>query len=283
MKELLRIYNVLALFDRKEACTQDEIRKAISLDEADLVSYETWNRLRKKMELDYGFVVTYDKESNTSSIFFDTKIDKDKLMGLIHHFKTMGLLQGYVDQDKEMIERVEFELGKGTGSEDHFNALQHAMLQNNTVFIIHQGYTKSIPKEYEVNPLYFKQYQNRWYLVVELSDKGEFRAFGMDRIHQVKPKGTVFKNRIKEAKLAFSQVVGLDLKGNGLQDVIIAFDPSQKAYVESLKLHPSQTVIADTPERYIIKIRVSPNYELQQQIQKFGSLAEVLEGDWVCF
>ncbi|WHT39535.1 hypothetical protein QNH98_02205 [Myroides sp. mNGS23_01] len=41
MKELLRIYNVLTLFDRKEACTQDEIRKAISLDEADLVSYET--------------------------------------------------------------------------------------------------------------------------------------------------------------------------------------------------------------------------------------------------
>lgn len=283
MKELLRIYNVLALFDRKEACTQDEIRKAISLDEADLVSYETWNRLRKKMELDYGFVVTYDKESNTSSISFDTKIDKDKLMGLIHHFKTMGLLQGYVDQDKEMIERVEFEVGKGTGSEDHFNALQHAMLQNNTVFITHQGYTKSIPKEYEVNPLYFKQYQNRWYLVVELSDKGEFRAFGMDRLHQVKPKGTVFKSRIKEAKLAFSQVVGLDLKGNGLQDVVIAFDPSQKAYVESLKLHHSQTVVLDTTERYIIKIRVSPNYELQQQIQKFGALAEVLEGDWVCF
>ncbi|MBB1137959.1 YafY family protein [Myroides sp. WP-1] len=283
MKELLRIYHVLALFERKEACTQDEIRKAISLDEADLVSYETWNRLRKKMELEYGFVVTYDKESNTSRISFDAKVDKDKLMGLIHHFKTMGLLQGYIDHDKEMIERVEFEQGMSSGSEAHFNTLQHAMMQNHSILISHQGYTKSEPVDYEVNPLYFKQYQNRWYLIAEIASKGTFRAFGIDRIQSVKPKGKVFKNRIKEAKKQFSQVVGLDLKGNGLQDVIIAFDPSQKPYVESIKLHQSQTVISDTPEKYIIKIRVSPNYELQQQIQKFGRLAEVLEGDWICF
>ncbi len=165
MKELLRIYNVLNLFESKEECSQEEIRKAISLDEPNLVSYETWNRLRKKMQADYGFIVTYNKEYDTSSICFDKKIDKDKLMGLIDHFKTMELLQSYLSQDKTMIECLEFEQKAVIASETYFNVLQNAMLQNKAVLLTYKGYAESKPKEIHVNPLYFKQYCSRWYLI----------------------------------------------------------------------------------------------------------------------
>ncbi len=104
----------------------------------------------------------------------------------------------------------------------------------------------------------------------------------MDRIYLVEPLGVLFNNRIKEAKEQFSQIVGLNLKGNGLQDIIIAFDPSQKPYLESFKIHHTQVVVSDTVKEYIVKIRVNPNYELQQKIQKYGNLAQVLQGDWIC-
>ncbi|MDR2223898.1 MAG: WYL domain-containing protein [Flavobacteriaceae bacterium] len=282
MKELLRIYIVLDLFERRERWTKDEILQAISREETTEVSYETWNRLRKKMGNDYGFNVKYQKGLECYIMEYGDKVDRYKLMNMINHFKTMTLMQEYIEEDKEMVDHLEFEQGMSPGKEVIIDALHNAILKNETVFIMHQGYYSEVPKEVVVNPLYFKQYQNRWYLIVEVSDTKEFKSFGMDRIKEVKYKGATFKSRIKEAKKRFSEVVGVDLQGNGLQDIVIAFAPSQKPYLETLKLHHSQTVVEDTEEKYIIKIRVNPNYELQQQIQKFGSFAEVVEGDWVC-
>ncbi|MDM1404701.1 WYL domain-containing protein [Myroides marinus] len=283
MKELLRVYNVLTLFDKREYCTKDEILKAASKDEEAVISYETWNRLRKKLELDYGFSVIYHKSMDLYSISFGDKVDRAKLISVINHFKAINLLQTYIEEDKEMLDRLEFDEGMSTGTEDHINRLQSAMTKSESVILTHQGYLKEEPYQVGVNPLYFKQYQNRWYLIAEVMDKKEFRSFGMDRIKEVEYEGTKFKNRIKEAKKRFNEIIGVDLNGNGLQDIVIAFDPSQKPYLESLKLHHSQVVVSDTKEKYTIKIRVNPNYELQQQIQKYGHLAEVIEGDWICW
>lgn len=283
MKELVRVYNVLALFEGKEYCTKEEILNAVSKEEEAVISYETWNRLRKKLELDYGFSVIYHKAMDTYSISFGDKIDKVKLVSVINHFKAINLLQTYVEDDKEMLDRLEFEEGMSTGTEAHINRLQSAMTRYESVILMHQGYGKSEPYQLRVNPLYFKQYQNRWYLIGEEVASKVFKSFGMDRIKEVEYAGTTFKSRIKEAKKSFSEVVGVNLSGNGLQDVVIAFDPTQKPYLESLRLHHSQVVVEDSEKHYTIKIRVNPNYELQQQIQKFGPLAEVVEGDWICY
>lgn len=283
MKELLRIYHVIELFEKKEFCTKQEILEAASRTEQQVISYETWNRLRKKMERDYDFVVTYDKKSDMSSVNFGHKIDKDKLMSMLHHFKTMRMMEGYVEQDALMIEHLEFETGLNTGAQQQFETLHHAILKKVTVTITHQGYRNATPYAHRVNPLYFKQYQNRWYLIGELADKKQFRAFGMDRIMAVVYDGVSFNSRIVEAKQRFSEVVGLNLSSAQLQEVVIAFDPDQKPYLESLKLHHTQEVVEDSANTYTIKITVKPNYELQQQIQKFGDLAQVLQGDWICY
>lgn len=282
MKDLIRIYNIIELFKRKPECSLEDILKAASKTDINIISKETWYRLHKKMDHNYGFRAIYHKGTNSYTFEEENKIDKHQLMCLIKHFKTMEVYQYSLDDNVDMIERIELDEGMNSGDEEHIERLQMAMLNIESAVVIHQGYYKEDTKELEVYPLYFKQYQNRWYLIVELAEKKVFRALGMDRIKEVRYKGTKFVSRIKEAKARFSEVVGVDLQGNGLQDIVIAFAPSQKPYLETLKLHHSQTVVEDTEEKYIIKIRVNPNYELQQQIQKFGSFAEVVEGDWVC-
>ncbi len=289
MKELKRIYNILELFENCETCSKEDLLKASSEGEKDrdgnpkIISYETWNRLRKKMIEIYGFEVVYHKGSDSYSLEYMDQLDRDKLMKLIHHFKAMQVLQYSLEENKEMVELLEFEPCMSTGEETHLTILQRGMIENQQVKLTHQGYRSDEMREIIVNPLYFKQYQNRWYLIGELPYNGEFRSFGMDRIKSVKYTGKNFINRIKEAKARFDEIVGVDLAGNGLQDVVIAFDPTQKPYLETLKLHHCQVVVKDTEDKYIIKIRVNPNYELQQQIQKYGCLAEVIEGDWVCW
>lgn len=285
MKDLLRIYNVLTLFEHRKNCTKEEILEAVGKAEDKPVSYETWNRLRKKMDIDYGFEVIYNKGEDLSSLKIHDKVDYEKLMEMIYHFRTADLLQSYVKGDKRMVDHLDFEEGLAVRNESHLNRLQDAMLKTESVVITHKGYKKDKPSEITVNPLYFKQYQNRWYLIAEVVKSKEFRSFGMDRIQEVFLTEKKFKSRLNEAKKAYSQVVGVNLgdKNAKLQDIVILFEPDQKPYLESLKLHSSQTVLEDTEHRYKIKITVKPNYELQQQIQKYGGLAEVVEGEWECY
>ncbi|MCO7724113.1 helix-turn-helix transcriptional regulator [Myroides odoratimimus] len=285
MKDLVRIYNVLDLFEHKKHCKKEDILEAVGKAEEKTISYETWNRLRKKMDIDYGFEVIYDKGDDSYSLKIHDKVDYEKLMEMIYHFRTADLLQSYVKGDKRMVDHLDFEEGLAVRNESHLDRLREAMLKKESVMIKHQGYRKNKPSETIVNPLYFKQYQNRWYLIAEVEETKEFRSFGMDRIQEVHCLEKKFKTRITEAKKAYSQIVGVNLgdKSQKLQDIVILFEPDQKPYLESLKLHHSQTVLEDTEHRYKIKITVKPNYELQQQIQKFGDLAEVVEGEWLCY
>lgn len=283
MKELIRVYNILTLFEKKRYFSKDEILKAVSQGEENIISYETWNRLRKKLERDYDFIVSYNKKDDLYSMSFGDRVNKERLLEIIDHFKMMNLLTSYIEGNKGMVEHIEFDNRMNMGGEENLNTLQNAMLNLISVRITHKGYWSTNFYTYEINPLYFKQYQNRWYLIAELKEKGEFRAFGMDRISNVTYTKKLFKSRIIEAKQRFSKIVGVDLNGNGLQDIIIVFDPSQKRYLESLALHHSQTVIEDNERQYVIRLHVDPNYELQQQIQKFGGLATVVEGDWICW
>ncbi|MGL5274966.1 hypothetical protein [Myroides sp.] len=53
------------------------------------------------------------------SISFGDKVDRAKLISVINHFKAINLLQTYIEEDKEMLDRLEFDEGMSTGTEDH--------------------------------------------------------------------------------------------------------------------------------------------------------------------
>ncbi|TXD81870.1 WYL domain-containing protein [Subsaximicrobium wynnwilliamsii] len=137
------------------------------------------------------------------------------------------------------------------------------------------------PKTHTIKPQLLKEYQNRWYVVGE-TENG-FRVFGLDRLSDLQVlDNKPFRNKTEEANEKLSHTVGLNFSDYEPRHIVLRFDVSQKPYLESLKLHRSQEELTNGSNGfYTVKLFVSYNFELKQQLLKYGSLVQVLEPDFV--
>lgn len=62
-----------------------------------------------------------------------------------------------------------------------------------------------------------------------------------------------------------------------VEKVVLRFHPSQKSYIQSVPIHRQQQQLADNETEFTIQLLVKPNFELKQQVLKYGSLVEVLQ------
>lgn len=283
MKDLIRVQKVLEAFKVKRELTVDYICSHLG-DERGPISYETWNRLRKKLIEELNIPIVYNR---LSKVYFLNEVEENgerldvlSLNKFIENYEVISLLMKKAGEDIDAIKYIEFEQQTCLYNINFFNTLLTALQRRLEVKLTHQSYRSIKAKESLVRPLYFKQYQNRWYLIAEVGE--EFLSFGLDRIKQVELTQKKFKPRLDEAKALFSEIVGLNHSDSDRQRIVIEFAISQKPYVLSLPLHHTQSVIKEGKSTFQIEIWVRPNYELQQQIQKYGNFAKVVEGDWVC-
>jgi predicted DNA-binding transcriptional regulator YafY len=137
------------------------------------------------------------------------------------------------------------------------------------------------PKTHTIKPQLLKEYLNRWYVVGE-TEHG-FRVFGLDRLSDLQVlDNKPFRNKTEEANEKLSHTVGLNFSDYEPRHIVLRFDASQKPYLESLKLHRSQEELTNGSNGfYTVKLFVSYNFELKQQLLKYGSLVQVLEPDFV--
>ncbi|WP_179338941.1 helix-turn-helix transcriptional regulator [Winogradskyella ludwigii] len=141
---------------------------------------------------------------------------------------------------------------------------------------------REISKSHMIKPHLLKEYENRWYIVGETS--AGFRVFGLDRIENLKVlTNKSFKNKTKEASEKLYSTVGLNFSDYEPRTIVLRFHNSQKPYLESLKLHHSQKEDLENvlDGFYTINLFVSYNFELRQQILKYGSFVEVLQPKFV--
>lgn len=75
-------------------------------------------------------------------------------------------------------------------------------------------------------------------------------------------------------------MVGLNHSANPKENIRLSFCPSQTGYLKSLPIHHSQQIIQADENQLIIEINVQPNFELNQQILKYGPLAKVISPAW---
>ena len=76
-------------------------------------------------------------------------------------------------------------------------------------------------------------------------------------------------------------VIGLTYSNDKPEEVILSFTPLQGKYIQALPLHRSQQIIKETKEGVVIKLKVIPNFELQQKILMFGDSIKVLQPEWL--
>jgi predicted DNA-binding transcriptional regulator YafY len=132
---------------------------------------------------------------------------------------------------------------------------------------------------YIIHPYYVKQYNNRWFLLGRVDGREDITNLALDRIvsMSVAPDVAFVPNDSIDFEHYFDDVVGVTVRPSTPEDIFLQVSEDRFMYVVSKPLHQTQKIIDENNR--IIRIKVIPNRELDQQILSYGADMEVLTPD----
>ena len=279
LTQLRRISMLLGYLKSKSFAKKDHILAFFDANDKGFTE-RTFFRLKKTLDEDFGIKIEFDYSQE--SYFFDeaNSFNVNSFLSLLEMVTTAEIFSTSFKEKNNALSFVSFENTGAIESVANFKIILNAIQMKLPISFTHSSFYHLKDENYTVKPYFLKQYQNRWYVVGE-TDKG-YRTFGIDRIQDINLGSKKFKPKTEEAIEKFSHVVGLNFVDHPIERIKLRFHISQKPYLQSLPLHHSQKEIASTKkETFDIELLIHPNFELNQQILKYGSLVTVLEPKWL--
>lgn len=281
-KDIRRYLVILELLQNEEdLVTSEQIEAGLNK--------EGLNFSSSSLNRDYQFLVGLGfKIHNVKTKGYTLEIENTEefsfLTNLFKRIALSNLLNKSITLEKEMHKYLSLDETSLVKNFKYFDTILEAIKNRKEINFQHHSFyhtDRIAPKAHTIKPHLLKEYQNRWYVAGETDDG--FRVFGLDRITDLQVlDNKPFQNKTEEANQQLSHTVGLNFSDHEPTKMILRFHISQKPYLESLKLHRSQEIVADGLDGfYTIKLFVSYNFELKQQLLKYGSLVEVVEPDFV--
>lgn len=236
----------------------------------------------QQIRFEFGIELAYNRGSNGYYIDYENSLNVDSFIRFLEIVNTAEILSESLAESKHSLEYISFESsGELTGIKN-LKSLLKAIKSKHEVKFSHLNFTTGLTNDYSLRPYLLKEYQNRWYVVGEINNCNEIRTFGIERIKKLQVTTNTFKPKIElNIHEKFSHVIGLVYSENTLQEVILSFTPKQGNYIKTLPLHSSQKILVDNEKECRVSLCVIPNYELKQQILKYGDTIKVLEPDWL--
>jgi predicted DNA-binding transcriptional regulator YafY len=190
-------------------------------------------------------------------------------------------------------------LGHPIISFEAFNAFKGAhhlaplisAIRNSKVIKFHYRnyYQANADSDRVVQALFLKEYLNRWYLMSWDLEKNQARLFGIDRIVNLEITDQKFDPQVhyEDCWQRFDSVIGLRYSDGDqsleAMELLIRVQDIHVPFMESLPLHPSQEKLVDPKDRAHqtrFRLRVAPNFELEQRLLSMSHLIEVEEPKW---
>lgn len=226
----------------------------------------------------YNIPIEYCKKNR--GYFVDAENESyhetERFLQLMQEMITAQSVSDLFTENSKYLTYLEFENEPSLLYLNIFEELLEAIQKKVRIKFQHFSYQKNMIGAYQVKPLFLKQYQNRWYLMALHDNK--YKAFAVERIKELEITNTKFTESIDKIKPLFLQIIGLTYsQEQQIEEVVLKFHPSQKGYIQSVPIHKLQQQIADTDQEYTIGFYVRPNFELKQQILKYGALVQVVK------
>lgn len=279
LTQLRRISLLLAYLKRNPYKTKQDILDYFD-DNDKGFNERTLYRLNETLARDFGIEIVFNYTNG--GYFFDEEnsSNPESFLSLLEILTTAELFSMNFKEKNNALSFVEFENKAAIEHIPNFKIVLDAIQEQLPVTFKHNSFYHLKQEEYTLKPYFLKQYQNRWYVIGETEK--DYRTFGIDRIENITIGTKKFKAKTEEAKDKFSQVIGLNYVDHKLEKIQLSFHISQKPYVVSLPLHHSQKEInAENENFFAIELRIHPNFELRQQVLKYGSLVKVIEPKWL--
>jgi len=175
---------------------------------------------------------------------------------------------------------ISFESNHYLKGKELIGELFDAVLNNIVLDVSYQDFKSPEPYPVLFHPYYLKQYNGRWFVFGYDEHTDQIRNLALDRIQEfVKTTKAYRKTDIiweNEEEGYFDDIIGVSKPYEGeIQNIELLFDIDRAPYVETKPIHPSQSS-SRVEKGLIVKLKVIPNFELEQQILSFGESVKVI-------
>jgi predicted DNA-binding transcriptional regulator YafY len=151
-----------------------------------------------------------------------------------------------------------------------------ATLHQRQVRIAYFSFNSRRTKTYTLDPYRLVYYHGGLYLYARAHEYAEVRTFAIERIQKIEVMESEFEvpsdfNVSEYARGAFG------IAGGSPETVVVAFDPSMAGYIRERVWHESQSLEDEPDGSVVLRMHVSPGWELRSWIKGFLPHVRVLQ------
>ena len=152
-----------------------------------------------------------------------------------------------------------------------------ALRDKHAIQMTYQGFDKTHPSTFVIEPYCLKMFKQRWYLLAYSPDMDRKLVYALDRMHEVE----ITKQKYElpndfDAEFYFRNTYGVSFAEEQPEEVKISISAGQANYLRTLPLHPSQKEEERNEEYSVFSYYVVPTFEFCQELYQYGSDVEVL-------
>lgn len=177
---------------------------------------------------------------------------------------------------KENEKVISFERNEYYEGENYITQLFNAIINKQVLRIKYTPFGKD-QQDLIFHPYYLKQYNNRWN-VLGLNEENNIPTWNLalDRIDSLEETNLSYiPNEINWTE-HFSEIYGISKPFDKEEETVeLLFSKIQAPFIKSKPIHESQ-INKDVENGLLVKLKLIPNYELEQLILSFGESVEVL-------
>lgn len=271
------------LIYRNDGITRDEInrcwsRSRLNDSKEDEIPERTFHRHKDAIKELFKVEILCDRHGeNTYHIADREALKQDGSMEwLLNTFAVNNLLS----ECEDLKHRILFE--PIPNGQQHISSIIEAMRDGKVLNISYQSFRMDAPAPHEVEPYCLKIYKQRWYLLGRRTDRDVMRIFALDRIKSLEQTSKTFMLPDSfDAEKYFENTIGIIVEDNcPPQTIAIYAVNGQQNYIRSLPLHPTQKEYETGSNGAKFSIFAQPNYDLIQELLKYGEDITVLSPIW---
>lgn len=274
------------------------------------LTFQEINELWQESGLGYGEALplrTFHNHQKAIKDIFDVYIDCDRKDGYRYFIDEPERLEGnnlrswlissyatlnQIQADSKLEERIIFE--DIPSGQTWLTCIADAMRCNHVLSITHQGFGKSEPSTFDIEPYFLKVVKRRWYVVARspyYSERNKeqgvkpsdvYLVYALDRISDIQDTGRTFKMKKNfDVHSYFEGCCGIITSNESSQKIVLRAYNGFADYLRTLPLHESQREIGSDDESTLFEYHLKPTFDFYQLVLAQGDQVEVLEPESV--
>jgi hypothetical protein len=237
----------------------------------DYIPESTFHRWKNTIELLFDIQI----KCNSNNEYYIEEAADMRGAGMRTRMLNLISINSLLKDCKELNRQILFE--PVPAGEQFLAPIIEALRDKHAIQITYQGFDKTHPSTFVVEPYCLKMFKQRWYLLAYSPVKDKTLVYALDRMHEVE----LTKQKYElpndfDAEFYFRNTYGVSFAEEQPEEVKISISAGQANYLRTLPLHPSQKEEERNEEYSVFSYYVVPTFEFCQELYQYGSDVEVL-------